>query len=99
MKRNPLIIGAGILFLVTTGLIYVPKFMKQGLAGIELTFIANFFTGLLLLLDALLQKKKGGLRQELHLVSVSILICVMLISVACIGEANFSSAFLFLHLL
>jgi len=99
MKRALLFFGAGILFFVTTGLVYIPKFMNQGLAGIELTFLSNFFAGLLLILDVWLEKKQKSVRQELHLASTAILICVMLISVACIGEANFSGPFMFLHVI
>lgn len=99
MKRSLLFSGAGILFLITTGLVYIPKFMNQGLAGIELTFLSNFFTGFLLILDVLSERKKKAIRQELHLASTGILICVMLISIACIGEANFNGPFMFLHVI
>lgn len=91
--------GAGVLFLVTTGLVYVPKFINQGLAGIELTFLANFTAGILLIMEAWLVSKEKAVRQEMHLFSACILICVMLVSVACIGEANFSGPFMFLHVI
>lgn len=100
MKRNLLFIGIGALLLITTGMIYIPKFMHQGLAGIELTFISNFFTGLLLTLDGFRGLlKKQPLCQELYLAADSVLLCVLLISLACIGEANFSGPFIFLHVI
>lgn len=100
MKRVFALIATGVLFLVTTGMIYVPKFMNQGLAGIELTFLSNFAGGFLLTWDGLrgLQKKKQ-VRQEYYLAACSVLLCVLLISVACIGEANFSGPFMFLHVI
>ena len=57
MKRM-LFCGAGVLFLVTTGLVYVPKFINQGLAGIELTFLANFTAGILLIMEVWLVSKE-----------------------------------------
>ena len=99
MKQTLLFSGAGVLFIVTTGLAYIPKFINQGFAGIELTFLANFSAALLLLIDIVLKKKNKYVRQGLYLASTGILICVMLISVACIGEANFSGPFIFLHVI
>ena len=98
MRRHILFLGSGILLLATTGIIYIPKFATQGLAGIELTFLSNFASGLLLALDGILRmQKKKAVRQEFHISASGILLCVLLISVACIGEANFSGFFMFLH--
>ena len=100
MKKKLLFIGTSILLLITTGMIYVPKFINQGLQGIELTFLSNFGAGLLLLWDGIRSfGKRKHLPQGYHLASSCILLCVLLISVLCIGEANFSGPFLFLHVI
>lgn len=90
----------GSLLLITTGIAYVPKFSIQGLQGIELTFLANFFTGLLLLWDGWLQmRKRSQVKQEYHLAMDGILMCVLLICIFCFREATFSGPFLFLHII
>ena len=100
MKKHLLFLGAGILFLVTTGLIYIPKFGRQGLNGIELTFLTNFSTGLLFVLIGIQGiRKQKPIAQSFLICAGSILFCVLLISLLCIGEANFSGPFLFLHVL
>lgn len=90
----------GILFLITTAIIYIPKFSRQGLMGIELTFLSNFASGILLLWDSLYGMwNKRHLPQGFHLASGCILFFVLLISLLCFGEANFIGAFLFLHII
>lgn len=100
MKKNLIFVVSSVLLLVTTAIIYVPKFSRQGLTGIELTFLSNFVAGILLLLDSLYGiLKKLYIPQSFHLITGSILLCVLLISLLCIGEANFSGVFMFLHVI
>ena len=100
MKKNCIYMAVGALLIITTAIIYIPKFIKQGLNGIELTFIANFITGILLIVGGLYgMALKKHLAQEYYLASNGVLLCVMLVSLFCWGEANFSGAFMFLHLI
>ena len=100
MKKNLVFLVISTLLLVTTGIVYIPKFLNQGLHGIELTFLANLGSGLLLLYDGIQGIcKKNSLPQYWYLTADVIMIGVLLVCLYCIGEANFSGPFLFLHIL
>lgn len=91
---------SGILFITTTLIAYVPLFVKSFGPEIELTFIANLFTGIIFFCGGFYGiTKKKELPQIVYMDSVVVLQLVFLTCMAFIGEFNFSGAFVFLHII